>query len=86
MKHEILSDGSTSPVAFKRVRFTNGLKGIKDANGRTLPLPLMRLCVGRDKWVSMVTFKCEDCGETFPARDLNEGGWCEECQYKDIED
>jgi hypothetical protein len=72
-------------IAYKIVRNAAGERFLKLANGGVIPAGIARLAAGKDAWMSLVTCKCRDCGESFALRDLNDTGeYCEPCQVADM--
>jgi len=49
-----------------------------------LPIGIASMCC--DKRISGFEVKCTECRETFPVRELNEGGYCETCVFADFEE
>lgn len=53
--------------------------------GKTvLPLAIASVCA--DPKISGHIVECTECRERHPVRDLNEGGYCEDCACEDLLD
>lgn len=63
---------------------TNGMRAaeIKGRTGiRIVPVDLLSLAAGRDAWMRDIEFKCADCRERLPAKDM-ECQMCPSCNEK----
>ena len=51
-------------------------------DGGLIPFGIASMCC--DKRISGFEVKCTECRETYPVRELNEGGYCETCVFADF--